>query len=1013
MHKPALGTLILLALASFATLGQEAATPPARDRGYSATPEKTIPAINEVELWQQVGQQPYEMTWTQREQDPHTLVDFEDLQGWKLELYDGAQGELRRSRQQQMWGQYVCRILYSGTKPASRVVARPPKPIPIPGAFDSIDLWAYGNRWGWERDKTTPPAEIFILLTDARGKEFRVQLTDLRWKQWWLIHRRVPAAVLAEIVLPASFSGIEISKATNPEARYFFCDSLAFCKEELRPLALEPQPKRNLQPYRGEIAGLNTGPGTLPFPTREETILPSNFERDFQVKVREVSPRVFELRYEGKDATVSYEYRPSNGALGELTARVNDGLPFRPLDGGGIRFIDTPAGVVAEGELLETGLEGGVVRAKFRLGSRVADYELRLWQKSLVLDVWSEGGAAAELSFGRVSGVSNPKLITVPYLTYGGSNPRVLMSGSASKPVFTSVWFDWYRSNASEPYFVREPKTTSDTAEINGGMRYLPKTDGQRNGLYERIFVTSSPLYEETLPSIPNPPSLRQEEGKQVLWTVAEGLETFEKDHARCLRLRSYGLDKIMQHSHEITWRDEGDSYTLRLHAAPQKGGDAALQWYVNAQNDMGWLQGVYTNYCDFNPVNTNWTPDDVQREQDGEWRRAWYRTYALKPAKAVEFDQYYAQRIKEKFGVKMSYTDVHTAVAPWHYCDYDARVPGAGTLAATFYAYGQLLRNDQRVYGPTQSEGTYQWLYAGLTSGSYGWVYTNVNLLTHPLDVSFMLRKIHPLECDYGMGYTPYYLDQIDPQWAKSAKRREYIDLYLATAIGYGNMGWLVTETDPSDAFAVEAMARSYYMMQQLQQHYAFTSPRTIEYADRGGNFQTPSQAQASGAIADSRLHVVYENATEVFVNRSSSGVWTVKDPSGGSVELPPSGWLVFNPSHNFYEFSGQAGGRRIDYVRAPELEFLDGRGQWTEQGGLGSTGSVALRHKDGGVLELTDIYGNDRIAFQSKVRGVLMAYDPEGKNLGKVELASPRNEWLQFKTLSGARRYVFAPAP
>jgi len=27
---------------------------------------KVIPAINEIEPWQQVGQQPYEFTWTQR-----------------------------------------------------------------------------------------------------------------------------------------------------------------------------------------------------------------------------------------------------------------------------------------------------------------------------------------------------------------------------------------------------------------------------------------------------------------------------------------------------------------------------------------------------------------------------------------------------------------------------------------------------------------------------------------------------------------------------------------------------------------------------------------------------------------------------------------------------------------------------------------------------------------------------------------------------------------------------------
>jgi hypothetical protein len=158
-----------------------------------------------------------------------------------------------------------------------------------------------------------------------------------------------------------------------------------------------------------------------------------------------------------------------------------------------------------------------------------------------------------------------------------------------------------------------------------------------------------------------------------------------------------------MQHSHEVTWRDHADSFTMRLRAAPQKGGDAMLKWYIHAQNNLGWLQGGYSNYCDFAPVNTNWSPDNVQREPDGQWRRAWWRNYALKPAKAVEFDEYYAQRIKQKYGVKMSYTDVHTAVAPWRYGDYDARVPGAGTFAATFYAYGQLLLNDQRTYGPSQ----------------------------------------------------------------------------------------------------------------------------------------------------------------------------------------------------------------------------------------------------------------------------------------------------------------------
>ena len=302
----------------------------------------------------------------------------------------------------------------------------------------------------------------------------------------------------------------------------------------------------------------------------------------------------------GRDGTVVYEYRPANGGLGELTVRVNGGAPFAPLDGGGVRFIDTAPAGVAEGELVSAELADDAMEARFRMGSRQVDYQMRLWQKSLVLDTWCEGGEATELSFGRVSGVAHPRLIAVPYITYGGTNPRVLVSGDEAHPVFTSIWFDWYRSNASAPYFTADPKVTGDSAEINGGMRYLPKTDGLRNNLYERIFITNSPNYEETLPTIANPPSIRQAEGKQVLWTVT-GPESFVQDHERCERIRSYGLDKIMQHSHEVTWRDEGDSNTLKLHAAPQKGGDAMLKWYIQAQNAMGWLQGVYTNYCDFN----------------------------------------------------------------------------------------------------------------------------------------------------------------------------------------------------------------------------------------------------------------------------------------------------------------------------------------------------------------------------------------------------------------------------
>jgi hypothetical protein len=128
---------------------------------------------------------------------------------------------------------------------------------------------------------------------------------------------------------------------------------------------------------------------------------------------------------------------------------------------------------------------------------------------------------------------------------------------------------------------------------------------------------------------------------------------------------------------------------------------------------------------------------------------------------------------------------------------------------------------------------------------------------------------------------------------------------------------------------------------------------------------------------------------------------------------ELPVSGWLAINLQNHFREESANLAGHRVDAVEAPEYEFLDGRGQWTERGSLGATGGVALRHIGEGLLELIDIYGNDHIAFRAPKIESLMAYDPHGKSLGNVEFTSTQPGWYEFKLVGAGRRYVCTTAP
>jgi hypothetical protein len=210
------------------------------------------------------------------------LIDFEDLAGWTVGCENGADADLSRTREQQMWGQYVGKVSYTGTSVESKAIIRPPSPVRISGSPDCINMWIHGNVWEWAPEPGSPFLDISVLITDSDGKEQSIYLTRMRWKEWWLAHKKLNAPMES-----GSVTGIEIKGVSNVETRAIFFDSLCFYKETLKPLEFEPRPARNLALFAGQDQGLNgTGPGRLPFPTREETILPSNFEKEFKNEIK-------------------------------------------------------------------------------------------------------------------------------------------------------------------------------------------------------------------------------------------------------------------------------------------------------------------------------------------------------------------------------------------------------------------------------------------------------------------------------------------------------------------------------------------------------------------------------------------------------------------------------------------------------------------------------------------------------------------------------------------------------
>jgi hypothetical protein len=420
------------------------------------------------------GERPYEMVWANRVEPAKPTIQFDELAGWKLKLENGAQGTLQVTRAQNLWDRPVARLRYRGdgkseTKP--RILLIPPQPIPLPQGTDSVDMWLYGNRWDWENPPGTPPVRILLHLRDGAGNAHEVHMDNVRWQQWWLMHKKFAASLPA----PLQLETLEVAGGWQAEWREIFFDSLRFYHEELSPIKFAPRPRRNLALAQGQSPGANAGPGRLPFPTREKTILPAHLGGKYSNGIMDCGSDNYSFDYRGKDASITYCCSKGLTSVKHL---------------------------------------GRMVIAEYGDGTRL---QLRIWQKSLVVDVSNITGLATELNFGQLSGLTEPRTIPIPYLTYGGgARPCVLLSRAGTNHVFTSIWLDWYRSNGSEP-FAAESATTN-TARINGGVRYHPRTDGTRNPVFERLLITVSPKFEETLPTVPNPVGLHANNAVDRLW---------------------------------------------------------------------------------------------------------------------------------------------------------------------------------------------------------------------------------------------------------------------------------------------------------------------------------------------------------------------------------------------------------------------------------------------------------------------------------------------------------------
>jgi hypothetical protein len=933
------------------------------------------------------GPRPYELDWAGRlEEKPAPLVDFEDLSGWKAEGQN-AEARVLRTRERQIWGKYVAKVVYRATGDAPVVRAAPPAPVRIDRPFDTVTCWIHGNNWGYTSDPDTPQVSVAAIFRDAKGGSLSVPLAHVNWDEWFLCHRRLSPPEIARVAGGAAFEAFEIRGGRNKADRAIYLDNFAVFVEEFKPLTFLPRPERGIPMFPGQGTGTNGGPGRLPFPSRPETILPDNLTDKFTTRLEEAGG-AFAFTYEGQDGRLIWRLEPKTGTLGDISVRWEGrGGTLRPCVGGGIH---PRTGGPWKFEPLGTRREGDAVRSRWKHEAGEVTWTYRLWKKSLVIDVAAPGGRVAEVRYGRAEGIENPRLVTLPYYVYGASRPAVVVSGPADAPLFLAGHTDWCLSNGSAPWAVN--RIDAEGVAFNGGVRYAAKTDGKLNDCYERLFLTLSPRLEEVLPTVPNPVSPWKHVTGTRVWR-AHGAGNRAQDVRFWTECRRHGMTEVVVTDHETMWRDGGESFTFRTRTAPKKGGDPAQVEYSRLMQDkLGFVYGPYNNFTDFAPVNEYWSPDLVSRTSDNQFAGAWFRCYAPKPARAVEFCAMLAPKIQEKFRFSTAYCDVHTAVAPWDRVDFDARVPGAGTFAATFYSFGEIMLHQKAAWnGPVYSEGNSHFPYCGLTDGNYAQD-QRYRPATRPWLVDFDLRKLHDLCCNFGMGNLEMFYGDAPEQ---------PLDRFLAATVAFGHTGFLSYEGGIDNAL------RSYYLLQQLHSRYALSSAAEIRYADGNGKLLDSSAAVASGAFERSQVVTRYANGCVTAANGHTRERMKV-DAFGRKVDLPPDGFAGWTDDGVIEVFSGDRNGYRTSYADTPAYLFVDGRGRFARHPKAASAGIGICRKQAGGRHEIIPVHGAE-CGFAVRAGGAT-ALDREGKEIGPAGIRVSRG-LVYVMPVKGAFSYALSP--
>jgi len=861
------------------------------------------------------GEKPYEIVWSGRKEPSRTQVAFDNLAGWTMSAVGDAQVGLCASIEQQLWRTKLAKFTYGGGTTDTTVEIKPPAPISISGTFDAANIWLYGGNK--DQDK---PLQISFMLEDAAGREFVMKCNPVTASVWNIQHALLSRQELADTKFPVKFKGLVISNCKAEGSRVAYLESISFYSQTRNPkLSKWIRPKKPIFPVNNK--------GLLPTPPA-----------GVKTSVKPVGKGA-EFISSGPEGVLHFIVSPEDGVLNGVTARWNDGTIFQPMAQGRIKQ-DFGENQPDESKLTSSVLKSGKLSVKWRndkLSKPVvwqADYSLQ--GRTLVVDVKCKGGTASGLSFGKLSGLKNPRGIEVPYLMLGDKpGPWI----GCAQGLFVSVLPDWYNSDFSYvSAAVQQP--TENTVGIMGGTLYEKLSDGKRNNMRDRVLVTVSPTFADTLPNSQNPVSPNRDRlAKYAYFNVAQWCPNYWST------LKNYGIDNVIA-THFCTLYVRSyllENWFIRWRPRPDVT-EAQLQKYFDHIRSLGYIPGGYLCALSCSPLSEYWDESKLFTCDDGSWAGAWNFTYNIDPNLYRDYVELIGKKTKKLFNPGSVFLDVYTCLGLG--CTYEAGTEGAGMARHTVTNIGDAIAEARKYYGSTISEGYYRWLYAGLTDMDYATNFTTGTAAEKPVLVDFDLLKIHPFEIGTMMGWSPSTFLNAD-----EANELVMLDdgrgvgstvfhKYVSASLAYGHGLILGYHYWPT----LSRILQYYGLFQGVQSEYLTDNATEIRYHN-GTDFVTTSQMLNEGSDAMGRVKVTYSRGLTVYVNYNAQKNWTV-NAGGRNYELPPYGWVIIKPGQ-ILSYSALVNGNRVDYVKTPDYYYMNTGTLTANDGPIELKGAVYIKRE------------------------------------------------------------------